>query len=262
MSSSSGVSDPVPVDSDDPMHSDPEVYTSDTDSTDDDGFQPFALPDFGDDIQLADGIPAGDLPLAEIPAPIPHDAFPIEDLPLDVVSDDDVDLFEGPPEDAHEGGAPIADDVALPLVESPDMEAHSDSSVPDSFESVASSIPPLGFGFILCIDDDEDIEMEDEFDPVFSFDHDLDQEDELVPEEQPAEAPVPLDDQILDMPVDHQPAPVDPEPNIVLEPVTALDPVHADAPVFVPPAIDAPAIPPPVVEIPVMAPLPDPVFAE
>ncbi|KAJ0831953.1 hypothetical protein HanPSC8_Chr15g0673131 [Helianthus annuus] len=180
MSSSSGVSDPVPVDSDDPMHSDPEVYTSDTESTDDDGFLPFALPDFGDDIQLADGIPAGDLPLAEIPAPIPLAAFPGKDLPLDVVSDDDVDLFEGLPEDDHEGGAPIADDVALPLVEIPDME----------------------------------------------------------------------------------PAPVDPEPDIVPEHVLALDPVHEDAPVFVPPVIDALAIPPPVVEIPVMAPLPDPVFAE
>ncbi|XP_035840258.1 calphotin-like [Helianthus annuus] len=247
MSSSSGVSDPVPVDSDDPMHSDPEVYTSDTESTDDDGFLPFALPDFGDDIQLADGIPAGDLPLAEIPAPIPLAAFPGKDLPLDVVSDDDVDLFEGLPEDDHEGGAPIADDVALPLVEIPDMEVHFDSSVSDSFELVASSIPPLGFGFIPRIDDDEDIEMEGEFDPVFPFDHDLDQEDELVLEEQPAEAP---------------PAPVDPEPDIVPEHVLALDPVHEDAPVFVPPVIDALAIPPPVVEIPVMAPLPDPVFAE
>ncbi|XP_022007375.1 BCL-6 corepressor-like protein 1 [Helianthus annuus] len=246
MSSSNGVSDPVPVDSDDPMHSDPEVYTSDTDSTDDDGFQPFALPDFGDDIQLADGIPAGDPPLAEIPALIPFAALPVEDLPLDVVSDDDVDLFEGPPEDAHEGGAPIADDVALPLVESPDMEAHSYSSVPDSFESVASSIPPLGFGFFPRIVDDEDIDMEDE----------------LVLEEQPAEAPFLPDDQILDMPADHQPALVDPEPDIVPEPVPALDPVHADAPVFIPPVIDAPAIPPPVMEIPVMAPLPDPVFVE
>ncbi|XP_021991519.1 leucine-rich repeat extensin-like protein 3 [Helianthus annuus] len=64
------------------------------------------------------------------------------------------------------------------------------------------------------------------------------------------------------MPADHQPTPVDPEPDIGPEPVLALDPVHADAPIFVPPVIDAPAIPPPVVEIPVMAPLPDPVFAE
>ena len=39
-----------------------------------------------------------------------------------------------PPEDDHEGGAPIADDVALPLVEIPDMEVHSDSSASDSFE--------------------------------------------------------------------------------------------------------------------------------
>ncbi|KAJ0903932.1 hypothetical protein HanPSC8_Chr07g0275801 [Helianthus annuus] len=113
MSSSSGVSDPVAVDSDDPMYTDSEVHTSDTDSTDEDAFQPFAIPDFGDDIPHADGVPAGDLPLVEIPAPVPHAAFPAEDLPHDVESDDDLDLFEGPPEDHHEGGAQIADDVVF-----------------------------------------------------------------------------------------------------------------------------------------------------
>uniref|UniRef100_A0A251UD90 Uncharacterized protein n=3 Tax=Helianthus annuus TaxID=4232 RepID=A0A251UD90_HELAN len=142
MSSSSGVSDLVAVDADDPMYTDSEVHTSDTDSTDEDAFQPFAILDFGDDIPHADGVPAGDLPLVEIPAPVPHVAFPAEDLPPDVESDDDLDLFEGPPEDHHEGGAQIADDVAFPLVEIPDEEAHSDSLIPDSPESVASSVPP------------------------------------------------------------------------------------------------------------------------
>ncbi|XP_022024488.1 cell surface glycoprotein 1-like [Helianthus annuus] len=130
MSSSSRVSDPVAVDSDDPMYTDSEVHTSDTDSTDEDAFQPFAIPDLGDDIPHADGVPAGDLPLVEIPAPVPHATFPAEDLPHDVESDDDLVLFEGPPEDHHEGGAQI------------DEEAHSDSSIPDSPESVASSVPP------------------------------------------------------------------------------------------------------------------------
>ncbi|XP_035834076.1 uncharacterized protein LOC118482620 [Helianthus annuus] len=126
-SSDTGVSDtldPMAIVSDDEILSEGEVYTLDTTSTDDDDFQPFALPDVApladgpvdrDEVQPADGILAGDLPLAEIPAPAPLAAFPVEDLPLDVMSDDDIDLFEGPPEDDHEGGAPIADDVAIPI---------------------------------------------------------------------------------------------------------------------------------------------------
>ncbi|KAJ0600889.1 hypothetical protein HanIR_Chr03g0122171 [Helianthus annuus] len=131
MSSSSGVSgtlDPIAVDLDDPMPTDPEIYTSDTDSSDDDDFQPFALPDFGDDVQLVDGIIGGDLPLVQIPAPVPLVAFPIEDLPLDYVSDDDI-----PPVDI-----PV-DDPIVPVVELPEMEVLSESSGSDSFESVASS---------------------------------------------------------------------------------------------------------------------------
>ncbi|KAF5759069.1 hypothetical protein HanXRQr2_Chr16g0736791 [Helianthus annuus] len=113
---------------------------SDTTSADDDDFQPFSLPDIGGLIQPADGIPAGDLPLAVIPAPIPLAAFPVVDAPLDVVSDDDIDLFEeGPPEDDYEGGAPIDVDVVLPVAEAPVEEAPLGSPVPESLESVASA---------------------------------------------------------------------------------------------------------------------------
>ncbi|MFS7988502.1 hypothetical protein Hanom_Chr11g01035591 [Helianthus anomalus] len=80
-SSESGVSDtidPVDIVSDDKIAPDPEVYTSNTDSSDDDDFQLFALPDFGDEIPLADGLPDGDLLLVPIPAHFPLAAFPLE----------------------------------------------------------------------------------------------------------------------------------------------------------------------------------------
>ncbi|XP_022040575.1 proline-rich extensin-like protein EPR1 [Helianthus annuus] len=291
MSSSSGVSgilDPIAVDPDDPMPTDPEIYTSDTDSSDDDDFQPFALPDFGDDVQLADGILAGDLPLAEIPAPVPLAAFPMEDLPLDVVSDDDIDLFvEGPPEDDHEGGAPTADDVAIPIAEAPVQEAPSDSPGPDSFESVASaSLHDRGMQHY-SPDADSDVamsaapgsphefefdhEFEDEFDPVFPPDFDPDHEIEFIPVDQPLEAPVAPIDQFLDIPADFDMDVADPEPVIAPEPVVVHDPVPVhdpvldDAPVVAPPDMDAPAIAPPIVDLPIIAPiLPDsaPVYAD
>ncbi|KAJ0523385.1 hypothetical protein HanIR_Chr10g0493271 [Helianthus annuus] len=138
-SSDMGVSDtldPMAIVSDDEILSEREVYTSDTTSTDDDDFQPFALPNVG--AEPADGLPAGDLPLAVIPAPIPLAAYPVVDMPLDVVSDDDVDLFEeDPPEADHEGGAPIVADVILPIADAPAEELPADSPVPDSFEYVA-----------------------------------------------------------------------------------------------------------------------------
>ncbi|MFS7986872.1 hypothetical protein Hanom_Chr11g01015361 [Helianthus anomalus] len=72
-SSQSGLSD-----TDDPMvigsgTSEPEIFTSDTDSDpemmsdDDDDFQPFALPDFGDDVPHADGLPDEDPFIIPIP---------------------------------------------------------------------------------------------------------------------------------------------------------------------------------------------------
>ncbi|XP_022030576.1 uncharacterized protein LOC110931493 [Helianthus annuus] len=271
-SSKSGVSDtidPIAIVSDDEILPKDEVFTSDTTSSDDDDFQPFALPDFGDDLPLADGFLDGDLPLAQIPAPIPLAAFPVEDLPLDDMSDNDVDLFiKGPPEDAQDGGAPV-DDVVIPLdeipvvdiilpVEVPVVEVLSDPSGPDSFKFVSSStLHALGLQrYPTDIDSDTamsaapvppwDFEFNDEIDPIFPHDLDPDHEIEFIPVEQPVEAPIFPDDQLLDIPDDHELAPADPEPEIAPEPILAHDPppVHDPIPVDVP--VVAPPLPDPV----------------
>ncbi|XP_021991256.1 uncharacterized protein LOC110888017 [Helianthus annuus] len=281
-SSESGVSDtidPIAIVSNDGILPEGEVYTSDTTSSDDDDFQPFALPDFRDDLPLADGFHDGDLPLIQIPAPFPLAAFPLEDFPLDDMSDDDVDLFiEGPPEDDQDGGAPIDDDVAIPVdeipvvdvilpVEVPVVEVLSGQSGHNSFKSVSSStLHALGLqrypsdtdsdtAMSAAPDSPHDFEFDDEFDPDFPHDHDPDHEVEFIPEEQHVEAPVFPDDQHLDIPADHELAPADPEPEIAPEPILALDllPVHDPIPV------DVPVVAPPVVDVPAVAPLPDPI---
>ncbi|KAJ0954017.1 hypothetical protein HanRHA438_Chr00c34g0855701 [Helianthus annuus] len=75
-SSESGLSDtvdPMAIVSDDEIVPEPEIFTSDTESNlemmsdDDDDFQPFALPDFGDDVPHADGLPDEDPFLIPIP---------------------------------------------------------------------------------------------------------------------------------------------------------------------------------------------------
>ncbi|XP_035843892.1 uncharacterized protein LOC118490388 [Helianthus annuus] len=110
-SSGTGESDttgPMPVVSDDLVSSEHEIHTSDVTSTDEDDFQPFALPDAVD--EPANGPFVGDLPLVEIPAPIPLAAYPVLDILLDADADDDVDLFDDEPlEDDVEGEALIAD---------------------------------------------------------------------------------------------------------------------------------------------------------
>ncbi|XP_035840292.1 uncharacterized protein LOC118487504 [Helianthus annuus] len=225
-SSGSGVSDasdPRTFTSDDDMATDSGVYTSDYTSTDEDDFQPFALPDFGDDVPLADGPPGEDLPLVPIPAPLPFTAVPLEEQPLDAIPDDDTDLLiEGPPEGDQDGGAPMEGGVQpvdipvvdpnVPMVELPDMEVQSDSSASDSFESIASHIPPLGFDYIPRMDADEETELE-----------------------QPAEAPAHPDDPIPAMLVDYQPALVTSEPVLAIDPVTV-----SVTPVAAPPAVEIP----------------------
>ncbi|KAJ0513687.1 hypothetical protein HanHA300_Chr10g0360611 [Helianthus annuus] len=257
-SSDTGVSDtldPMAVVSDDEIPSEREVYTSDTTSTDDDDFQPFALPNIR--AEPADGLPAGDLPLAMIPAPIPLSAFPVVDMPLDVVSDDDIDLFEeDPPEVDYEGGAPIVADVILPIFEAPVEELPVGSPVPDSFESVASAslhdhgvqhhspdadpdmalsaapAPAHEFEF--------DHEVDDDLDPFFPPDFDPDQEIKFIHLDQPLEAPVAPIDPLFDIPTDFDMDLVDPEPVMAPEPVVAPDPalehdpVHDDAPAIAP----------------------------
>ncbi|KAJ0524713.1 hypothetical protein HanHA300_Chr09g0303741 [Helianthus annuus] len=268
-SSDTGVSDtldPMAIVSDDRVSSEREVYTSDTTSTDDDDFQPFALPDIGP--EPADGFPVGDLPLAVIPAPIPLAAYPVVDMPLDVVSDDDIDLFEEDPFEAdHEGGAPIVADVILPIADAPAEEAPVHSPVPDSFESVASaSLHTQGVQHHSHDADPDmassaapapahdlefDHEVDDDFDPVFPPGFDPGQDIEFIHLDQPLEEPVAPIDPLFDDPADFDMDFVDPEPAVAPEPLAASDPalehdlVHDDAPAFAPfvddvPAADAP----------------------
>ncbi|XP_035844006.1 proline-rich receptor-like protein kinase PERK10 [Helianthus annuus] len=175
--------------------------------------------------------------------------------------DDDVDLFiEGPPEGAQDDVAipldefPIVDAIAIPPVEVPVVEILADPSGPDSFESVSSStLHALG---LQCYPTDtdsdtamfaapvppQDFEFDDEFDPVFPHDFDPDHESEFVPDEQPFEAPVFLDDQLLDVPADHELAPADPEPKIAPEPIPAHDPLPEHDPVPVDVTVVAPPL--------------------
>ncbi|XP_035834102.1 fibrous sheath CABYR-binding protein-like [Helianthus annuus] len=76
------------MESDEIMSSEHEVHTSDYTSTDDDDFQPFALPD-GVDEPIVGG-PAADLPLA------PLGDFPVDDIPL-LDADHVVDPLVDPP---------------------------------------------------------------------------------------------------------------------------------------------------------------------
>ncbi|XP_021971590.1 calphotin-like [Helianthus annuus] len=287
-SSDTGVSDtvdPMTIVSDDEIPSEGDVYTSDTTSTDDDDFQPFALPDIGVEDQPADGFPAGDLPLAVIPAPVPLAAFPMADVPLEVVSDDDIDLFEeGPPEDDYEGGAPIDVDAILPIAEAPVEELPLGSPVPDSLESVAfASLHALGVQHH-SPDADPDVgmsaapgpahefefdhEVDDDFDPVFPPDFDPDHEIEFIHMDQPLEAPIDPINPLFDITADFDMDLADHEPVMALEPVVAPDPapehdpVLDDAPTLAPPIADLPIVAPPLVDDPIVeVPVPDPVPA-
>ena len=106
--------DPLTIVSNDEIMTESEVHTSDTTSTDKDDFQLFSLP--GAAAELADGPLAGDLPLVEIPAPIPLAIYPAYDILLDADADDDVDLFDDELlEDDIEGEALLADGGLLLL---------------------------------------------------------------------------------------------------------------------------------------------------
>ncbi|KAJ0610559.1 hypothetical protein HanHA300_Chr01g0005131 [Helianthus annuus] len=179
----SDTTDPMPIVSDDMVSSEHEVYTSDTTSTDDDDFQPFALPDVV--AEPADGPIAGDLPLAVIPAPVPLAAYPIVDMPLDVVANDDVDLFdEDPLEDDLEGEALIAVGDPLLLADAPAEEAPIHSPVPDSFGSGASA--PSHAQGVQHHSHDTDPDMASSAAPApatapsFEFGHDIDDDSDPV----------------------------------------------------------------------------------
>ncbi|MFS7964538.1 hypothetical protein Hanom_Chr08g00751521 [Helianthus anomalus] len=161
-------------DVDDPMAigsgaSEPEILTSDTESDpemmsdDNDDFQPFALPNLGDDTLTTDGIPDEDPFAISIPvhdhliidhpdgehvvspilSPVPLVAIPLEGLPSNDLTDVEVDLLvDGPFDDTHDDERLDEDTVTIPLLEIPVVEISPDTSlhsVPDSFEFVTSS---------------------------------------------------------------------------------------------------------------------------
>ncbi|KAM0034185.1 hypothetical protein Hdeb2414_s0016g00494591 [Helianthus debilis subsp. tardiflorus] len=190
--SESGLSDdqdPMAVVSNDKVMPEPKVFTSNTESDpemlskDEDDFQPFTLPDFPDDLPIADGVPVED-PF-DIPAPV-HDnliidhpdgehivasildaiplvVIPPEDWPFDDLFDDDVDLFMDDPLADVQGDGEIDDDVVVvPLQAIPVIDLSFDSSfhsVSDSFESVTSSaLQAVGLQ-LYATDSDDDTAM-------------------------------------------------------------------------------------------------------
>ncbi|XP_035845296.1 uncharacterized protein LOC118491548 [Helianthus annuus] len=209
---------PMPIVSDDRVSSEHEVHTSDVTSMDEDDFQPFALPE--DAVELADGPFAGDLPLVEIPAPIPLAAYPALDVLLDADADDDVDLFDDEPlEDDVEGEALLAAD-------------------PDRASSAA---PAPSFAFEHDLDEDSH--------PLFPPGFDPDQDIEFIPLDQPMEDsvdPVDLADPAFADHADVEMAFDDPEPAMAPEPVAAPDlviehhPIHAGIPIVDPVIADLP----------------------
>ncbi|XP_022030673.1 uncharacterized protein LOC110931595 [Helianthus annuus] len=266
----SDTTDPMPIVSDDRVSSEHEVHTSDTTSTDDDDFQPSALPDVV--AEPADGPIVGDLPLVVIPAPVPLAAYPIVDMPLDVVADDDVDLFdEDPLEDDFEGEAHIAAGDLLLLADAPAEESPIHSTVPDSFESVASAPSRVQGVQHYSHDTDPDRassaapaptpsfaidhDIDEDSDPVFPPGFDPDQDIEFLHLDQPMEDPVnPVDPAFAD-PADFEMEFDDPEPVVAPEPVVSPDPVfehdpiHADVPIVDPLIADVPVDDHPIVAL-------------
>ncbi|MFS7947102.1 hypothetical protein Hanom_Chr06g00544151 [Helianthus anomalus] len=218
--------------------------------------RPFALPDFGDDLPLADGIPDEDPFIVPIPvhdhiiighpdgehvvapilAPFPLMVVPPEDWPFDDLFDDDFDLFVyGPPDDAHGDGELDKDVVATPPLEIPVIDISSDSilhSVSDSFNSVSSSALQAVRLRRCATDSDDDTAMLAA--PSPPHDPELDLEQDFVPVDQPDAAPA------------------DPEPMPDPEPLPDHDPIPFGIPDI------APLIPDPIpthVDPPIVEPL-------
>ncbi|XP_035839861.1 magnetosome-associated protein MamJ-like [Helianthus annuus] len=216
---------PIPVVSDDLASSEHEAHTSDVSSTDEDDFQPFALPDGAD--ELADGPPVEYLPLVEIPAPIPLAVYPAYDLLLDAEADGDIDLYDDEPiEDDDLLEDEIQDAALLPAG---DLLMIADAPAEDS----PAHSPP----------------MEDPADPVDPIDLEFDFE---MAFDDPEPAVAPEQAVALDPILDHDPVHID----IPIEPVLADPPIDdhlMDAPLLEGDHVVAvdPAVPPPVVDIPV-----------
>ncbi|MFS8024114.1 hypothetical protein Hanom_Chr16g01459431 [Helianthus anomalus] len=156
-SESSGLSeehDPMVIVFEDEISPAPEIFTSDSeidpelmsDDDDPDDFQPFALPNFGDDIPFIDDILAFPLPI--------HDQ-------LIIGHPDDEHLVDHLDDDLGDGEVfDIAIlDVASPVVSVIDISSDSDhNSVVNSFESVTFSAL-LAAGLGACPTDDDDDAM-------------------------------------------------------------------------------------------------------
>ncbi|KAJ0588585.1 hypothetical protein HanIR_Chr04g0176301 [Helianthus annuus] len=151
-----------------------------SDDDDPNDFQPFALPNFGDDIPFIDDVLALPLPIQDqliighpdgehivepIPIPaIPLAAIPDEDWPFVVDLDDDIDVpvIEEDHIDDDLGDGEVFDivilDVASPVVPVIGISSDSDpDSVSDSFESVTSSaLLAAGVRAYPTDDDDDD----------------------------------------------------------------------------------------------------------
>ncbi|KAJ0702069.1 hypothetical protein HanPI659440_Chr14g0525211 [Helianthus annuus] len=276
--------DPLAILSDDEIPSEREVYTSDTTSTDDDDFQPFALPDVG--AEPADGHPAGDLPLAVIPAPIPLAAYPAFDLPLDVVSVDGIDLLRR----THLRLTMRAGPLLLLMLSYPSLRPLQRSfqlihlsQIPSSLWhlrpytlrecSITLQTPTQTWRYQLHLLPHLSSSLITMLMMILILSFPLVlilTRIEFIHLDQPLEEPVALIDPLFDDPADFDMDFVDPELAVALEPLAAPDPalehdpVHDDAPAIAPfvddvPATDAPADAPLLIEDPVVAPFPDPV---
>ncbi|XP_035832849.1 WAS/WASL-interacting protein family member 3-like [Helianthus annuus] len=167
------------------------------------------------------------MPLAEIP--VDDDVIlPLVKIPVD---DDVVILLDE---------IPVVDAIVFPPVEVPVVEVLSDPSGPDSFESVSSAT--LYARGVQHYPTDTDSDMAMSAAPIFPHDVDPDPEIVFVPDEPPFEAPVIPDNQLFDIPADHELAPADPEPEITPEPIPAHDPLperdHVDIPIVTPPLLN------------------------
>ncbi|KAJ0736260.1 hypothetical protein HanPI659440_Chr11g0441491 [Helianthus annuus] len=243
---------PRPMESDESMSSEHEVHTSDFTSTDDDDFQPFALPD-GVDEPIVGG-PAADLPLAVIPAPIPLASYPAYELMLDAEAGDDIDLFDDELyEDEDPDPALLPAGGLLMIAGAPAGDSPVHSPAPDSFESVASAPSHVASTQLFVHDSDPDqassaapmpsfvFEHDDieDSDPVFPPGFDPDRDIEFVHMDQPVEDPVDPADPFdpIDPDFDFDMAFDDPEPAVAPEQAAAFDPAHehglahADVPV-------------------------------
>ncbi|KAJ0699675.1 hypothetical protein HanOQP8_Chr10g0358691 [Helianthus annuus] len=172
-SKNSGISeehDPMAIVSDDEVTPAPEIFTSDSetdpkmmsDDDDLDDFQPFALPNFGDDAPFVDDVLTFPLPLHDqLIIAHPDGEHIVESIPIHAISlatipaedwlfvvdlDDDVDVpvFEVDHPDDDLGDGEVFDiailNLSSPVVSVIDISSDSDhDSNADSFELVTSS---------------------------------------------------------------------------------------------------------------------------